>query len=50
METRAPRPGETCTCGRPAVTVYVVRDLNGEHQKDVPYCGIPDGGTRKSNN
>lgn len=42
---RAPVEGETCTCGRPAVTVYVVTDERGT--RDVPYCGIPDGGAAK---
>lgn len=42
--TREPREGETCTCGRQAVTVYVVTDASGT--RDVPYCGIPDDGAR----
>lgn len=37
---RAARPGEFCTCGRPAEVVYQT-DAYGE----VPYCGIPDGGS-----
>lgn len=41
---REPAEGEVCTCGRPAVTVYVVTDDDGT--RDVPYCGIPDGGQR----
>ena len=33
-------PGELCTCGRPAVTVYLTeRGAFG-------YCGQPDGGAR----
>jgi hypothetical protein len=38
---RAPRPGELCQCGRPAVIVYIT-----ERFGEVPYCGIPDGGRR----
>ncbi|MBA9001993.1 DUF6907 domain-containing protein [Thermomonospora cellulosilytica] len=37
---RAPKPGETCSCGRPAVVVYIT-----EKHGDVPHCGIEDGGT-----
>ncbi len=33
--------GERCSCGRPAVTVYVTEQFG-----DVGYCGIPDGGAR----
>lgn len=33
---RSAQPGETCTCGQPAVVVYVTADHG-----DVPYCGIP---------
>ncbi len=36
VETRAPLPGELCTCGRPAVTVYVTERFGA-----VGYCGIP---------
>ena len=36
---RPAQPGEVCTCGRPAVTVFVT-DGHGP----VGYCGIPDGG------
>lgn len=35
----APRPGELCSCGRPAVTVYITEEFGR-----VGYCGIPDGG------
>lgn len=38
---RAARPGERCTCGRQAVTVFA-RDDGSE----VGYCGLPDGGDR----
>jgi hypothetical protein len=34
---RKPWPGEVCSCGRPAVVVFVT-DEHG----DVPYCGIPN--------
>jgi hypothetical protein len=37
----APRPGELCKCGRPAITVYVT-----EKRSRVGYCGIPDGGEK----
>lgn len=40
--TRAPLPGELCTCGRTATIVYLTKDHG-----DVPYCGIPDGGANK---
>lgn len=32
-------PGEVCTCGRAAVTVY-----EGGPHGDTGYCGRPDGG------
>jgi hypothetical protein len=38
---RAAQPGELCTCGRQAVTVFA-RDDGTE----VGYCGLPDGGDR----
>ena len=38
---RAAQPGERCTCGRQAVTVFV-RDDGSE----IGYCGLPDGGDR----
>jgi hypothetical protein len=38
---RAAQPGERCTCGRQAVTVFI-RD-NGAA---IGYCGLPDGGDR----
>lgn len=39
---RPAKPGEKCTCGRPAVLVYVT-----EKWGDVGYCGIPDGGANR---
>ncbi|MCI2422756.1 hypothetical protein MOQ72_35555 [Saccharopolyspora sp. K220] len=36
---RPAEPGELCTCGRQAVTVFIT-ELFGE----VGYCGRPDGG------
>ena len=33
-------PGELCTCGRPAVQVFV-----SESGREVGYCGLPDGGS-----
>lgn len=41
-DERPARPGELCTCGRPARVVF--RASRGE----VPYCGIPDGGARRT--
>lgn len=38
-QERPARPGERCTCGRPAVVVYLTEDFG-----EVPYCGIADGG------
>lgn len=38
MTERQPKPGELCTCGRPARTVFVL----GHGRPDVGYCGIPD--------
>jgi hypothetical protein len=35
-------PGELCTCGRPAVTVFET-----VQHGDVGYCGIPDGGATR---
>jgi hypothetical protein len=32
---RAARPGEVCSCGQPAVIVYITEKFG-----DVPYCGI----------
>jgi hypothetical protein len=32
---RRPEPGETCSCGRPAVVVYLAH-------REIPYCGLPD--------
>jgi hypothetical protein len=34
-------PTDRCTCGRPAVVVYLT-ETHGE----VGYCGVPDGGCR----
>ena len=46
---RAPREDERCTCGRPAVLVYVFPDDNRPGEvREVPYCGIPDGGRKTS--
>lgn len=39
---RTAKPGETCTCGRPAVVVYETEKFG-----DVGYCGIPDGGQKR---
>lgn len=38
---RPAAPGELCTCGRQAITVY----LTGLHGQ-VGYCGLADGGAR----
>lgn len=38
---RSARPGELCSCGRPAVRVYFT-----DEGEPVGYCGIPDGGAR----
>lgn len=38
---RPAQPGERCTCGRPAIIVY----LTAAHGP-VGYCGRPDGGAR----
>lgn len=38
---RAAQPGERCTCGRQAVTVYARED-----GIEFGYCGLPDGGGR----
>jgi len=38
---RPAEAGEVCTCGRPAVTVFV-----GGQYGDTGYCGLPDGGNR----
>jgi hypothetical protein len=35
--TRAPKPGEKCSCGGDPIIVYVT------DTKDVPYCGVPGG-------
>ena len=37
---RPAEPGERCTCGRPAVIVYLTE------RRDVGYCGRSDGGAR----
>jgi len=36
---RPAEPGEVCTCGRPAVLVFL-----GGTYGDTGYCGLPDGG------
>lgn len=36
---RRAEPGEVCTCGRPAVKVFI-----GGKFGDTGYCGLPDGG------
>lgn len=38
---RPAQPGELCTCGRQAITVFISA-AHGE----VGYCGLPDGGAR----
>ena len=38
---RSPGEGECCTCGRPAVLVYVFTDEDGT-VREVPYCGRPN--------
>ncbi len=38
---REARPGELCTCGRPAVQVFIT-----DHYGEVGYCGLPDGGAK----
>ena len=39
LQQRPARPSERCTCGRPAVLVFL-----GAACGDTGYCGIPDGG------
>lgn len=39
-EERPPRPGETCSCGRAAVVVFLTDDLG-----EIPSCGLPHTGT-----
>jgi prepilin-type N-terminal cleavage/methylation domain-containing protein len=41
--TREPRPGELCSCGRPAVLVYLTDNFG-----DVGWCGRSDGGDRRT--
>lgn len=36
---RGARPGEVCSCGRPAIIVYMTEKFG-----DVGHCGISDGG------
>ncbi|XVV03232.1 hypothetical protein ACQPW3_38850 [Actinosynnema sp. CA-248983] len=36
--------GDLCKCGRQALIVYVITKVDGT--REVPYCGIPDGGER----
>jgi hypothetical protein len=38
---RPAEPGELCTCGRPAVTVFLTGRFG-----PVGYCGVSDGGAR----
>lgn len=38
---RQARAGEWCTCGRPAVSVFIESRFD-----DTGYCGRPDGGDR----
>jgi hypothetical protein len=38
---RRAHPGEVCTCGRQAVSVFVHED-----GREAGYCGLPDGGDR----
>jgi hypothetical protein len=39
LTERRAEPGERCTCGRPAVTVYLT-----ERYGEVGSCGVADGG------
>jgi hypothetical protein len=41
--TRTARDGETCSCGRPAIEVYLCDDLG-----PVPYCGTAGDGHKPS--
>ncbi|GAB3901512.1 hypothetical protein GCM10029964_090420 [Kibdelosporangium lantanae] len=49
LTERAPRPGERCTCGRPAVVVYLTADRatawcgqsGGPPITPCPFCGSP---------
>lgn len=42
MPTERPaRPGELCTCGRPAAVVFLT-----EQWKPTGWCGISDGGAK----
>jgi len=36
IDARSPEPGEVCTCGRPAIIVYLTENFG-----PVGYCGIP---------
>lgn len=38
---RRAEPGELCTCGRPAITVYL-----SDEWGETGYCGVSDGGER----
>lgn len=40
QRTRNAQPGDLCTCGRPAVEVFVYDD------RESGYCGLEDGGGR----
>jgi hypothetical protein len=48
MNSRRAVPGERCTCGRQAVTVFEFGRADGVDGERAPigYCGIPDGGDR----
>ncbi|WP_267898952.1 hypothetical protein [Thermomonospora amylolytica] len=35
VEEAAPQPGEACSCGHPAVLVYLLSD-----GRRVPWCGV----------
>lgn len=39
---RPARPGETCTCGKPATIVFMT-----EQWGETPYCGAPHPSTQK---
>lgn len=36
IERRPARPGEICSCGRPATVVFITAEYG-----DVPFCGTP---------
>lgn len=41
MTERPAAPGERCTCGRPAIVVYITDDYG-----PIGFCGISDGGAK----